>query len=70
MEILLAILAGEQGPLRDGVLINAAGALLVAERAEDGPGALALAREALDSGAAARRLEDWVRISRAAAGGA
>ena len=70
VEILLAILAGEQGPLRDGVLINAAGALLVAERAEDGPGALALAREALDSGAAARRLEDWVRISRAAAGGA
>ena len=70
VEILSAILAGEQGPLRDGVLINAAGALLVAERAEDGPGALALAREALDSGAAARRLKDWVRLSRAAAGSA
>jgi len=33
-------------------------------------GALALAREALDSGAAAQRLEDWVRITRAAAGSA
>jgi anthranilate phosphoribosyltransferase len=69
VEILTSILAGQQGPLRDGVLINAVGALLVAERAADGPAALVLAQEAIDSGAAARRLEEWVRASRAAAAG-
>ena len=60
------VLAGEPGPVRDAVLVNAAAALV----AYDGAGAndlmtaltagLARAAESVDSGAAARVLDTWV----------
>jgi anthranilate phosphoribosyltransferase len=58
------ILAGETGPRRDVVLINAAGALVAAGRAEDFGDGIRRAREALDSGAASDKLEKLVRYSR------
>ncbi len=66
--IARAVLAGQRGPHRDVVLLNAAVALEVAGRAS-GPGeGMALAAEAIDSGAAEALLERWAEASRAAAG--
>jgi anthranilate phosphoribosyltransferase len=69
-EVVRRVLAGEQGPVRDAVLLNA-GAALAVHAAE--PGALEerlaagldRARQAIDSGAAAARLEAWVAASAA-----
>jgi anthranilate phosphoribosyltransferase len=59
------ILAGEiGGPKRDIVLLNAAAALLAAERAADLAEGVAIARESLDSGAARQRMETMARVSR------
>jgi anthranilate phosphoribosyltransferase len=60
-----AILAGEeQGPKRDIVLLNAAAALVAADRAADLREGLAQARESLASGQARERLERMVQASR------
>lgn len=64
--IARAILAGEKGPRRDLVVINAAGALWAAGKAPDLREGARLAGEALDSGAAAARLESLIRLSGAA----
>ena len=59
-----AILAGEEhGPRRDIVLLNAAAALVVDGKAEDLKEAAALAAETIDSGAAAKKLEQIVELS-------
>ncbi len=58
-----AILAGEQGPRRDIVVLNAAAALLVAGRACDLREGLAMAGAALDAGKAAATLEAMVKAS-------
>ncbi len=59
-----ALLVGEQrGPRRDIVVLNAAAALVAAERAADLPEGLALATAALDSGAAAGRLAAMIAAS-------
>ena len=58
-----AVLAGEQGPARDVVLLNAASALEVAGRAADLAEALAIANESIDSGKAGRVLDRWVAVS-------
>jgi anthranilate phosphoribosyltransferase len=52
-----AILAGQPGAPRDIVVLNAAAALYVAEIAASIAEGLTLAREAIDSGAARRKLE-------------
>jgi anthranilate phosphoribosyltransferase len=63
------LLAGKTGPVRDAVLLNAAGALSVLAPADVpllerlGAG-LATAADALDSGAAAAKLERWIGVSR------
>ncbi len=57
---------GEDGR-RDAVLLNAAGAIAAAGHAEDLREGLELAREALDSGATAERLEQLVAFSHEAA---
>lgn len=62
------VLDGETGPVRDVVALNAAGALVVAALARDLPAGLRMAFEALDSGAAAAKLEALVRVSQAQAG--
>lgn len=51
---------------RDAVLLNAAGALVVAGRAKDVPEAWPMAAESIDSGAARERLARLVAISRSA----
>jgi anthranilate phosphoribosyltransferase len=61
------VLAGEEGPHRDIVLLNAAAALVVAGRAGDLAEGLAVGRESLDSGAAATALDRLVSVSQAAA---
>jgi anthranilate phosphoribosyltransferase len=61
---LREILLGAPHPARDAVLLNAAGALVVADGLEPRLAA-ERAREALDSGAAARVLDAWRRTAEA-----
>ena len=56
---LRALLDGAAGAYRDIVLINAAAALQIADRATDWRGGAALAAEAIDSGAAKDLLARW-----------
>jgi anthranilate phosphoribosyltransferase len=73
-EVARRLLAGEGGPVRDAVLLNAAAAL-VALQPTDEPlaaqlvAAMAHAAEAVDSGAAAAALQRWVETSRTLARG-
>ncbi|HJR45911.1 MAG TPA: anthranilate phosphoribosyltransferase [Actinomycetota bacterium] len=57
------VLAGESGPRRDIVVLNAAAGLLAAGRAKDVSEGLTVAAEAIDSGAAARALDLLVSSS-------
>jgi anthranilate phosphoribosyltransferase len=59
------IFAGADGGPRDAVLLNAAGAIAASGHARDLAEGLGLAREALDSGLAAARLEELIAFSRA-----
>jgi anthranilate phosphoribosyltransferase len=63
-QIIRGILQGEPGPRRDIVLMNAAAALVAGARARDLKEGVALAAQAIDSGGAARKLEDLVGLSR------
>jgi anthranilate phosphoribosyltransferase len=63
---LRALLDGEKGPLRDIVLLNSAAALVVAGKAEELQGGMALAADAIASGRARRALERLVAITNAA----
>jgi anthranilate phosphoribosyltransferase len=58
------ILGGRKGPKREAVLLNAAGAVAAGGHARDLPEGYALAAEALDSGAAAQRLEALTAFSK------
>jgi anthranilate phosphoribosyltransferase len=58
------ILAGVAGPKRQAVLLNAAGAIAAGGHARDLPEGYRLAAEAVDSGAAAERLEALIAFSR------
>jgi anthranilate phosphoribosyltransferase len=60
-----AIFAGRPGPTRDAVLLNSAGALLVAGVVADLAEGLAAAAEVVDSGAAGERLEALAAFSQA-----
>lgn len=64
-ELIRSILRGRDGPPRELVVLNGAAALWVAGLADDWSGGAALIREALDSGAALRKLDDWVTASHA-----
>jgi anthranilate phosphoribosyltransferase len=55
-----ALLDGAHGAYRDAVLLNAAAALIVAGRAEGWTDGVAMAGEAIDSGAARRLLTRWI----------
>jgi anthranilate phosphoribosyltransferase len=67
-DVVRRLLAGESGPVRDAVVLNAGAALAVyddvdgtiEDRLADG---MARAAQAIDSGAAARTLEHWVSAS-------
>lgn len=58
-----AVLAGEQGPRRDIVLLGAAAALIAADQFEDWHEALAAAANSIDSGAARAVLDRWISRS-------
>lgn len=70
-EIVHRVFAGERGPIRDIVVLNAAAGLVSFELAKDPAQVqraiidrfrdkMAVAEEAIDSGAAARKLDEWV----------
>ncbi|MGV9285981.1 anthranilate phosphoribosyltransferase [Streptomyces sp. NPDC003719] len=69
-DVARRLLAGEQGPVRDAVLLNSAAAL-VALKPGDGPlterirAGMEQAAASIDSGAARRTLERWVAASNA-----
>ncbi|MBF0671026.1 MAG: anthranilate phosphoribosyltransferase [Salinibacterium sp.] len=74
--IARAMLAGEKGPVRDIVLLNAAAGLVAWDLAQDASQSqvpilerfrsrMATAAEAVDSGAAIAKLEEWVGATRA-----
>ena len=74
--IARATLAGQRGPVRDIVLLNAAAGLVAFDLARD-PAQLqlgilerfrekiAIAAEAIDSGAAMKKLDDWIAATNA-----
>ena len=66
--IVLEVLEGRGGPVRDAVLLNAAAALTVAGIAGDLGSGLALARQALDQGKGREVLERTVQITRSGYG--
>ena len=62
--VLRSVFAGDEGPARDVVTLNAAAAILVAGGAHDLGSALDRARAAIDSGAAQGVLEALVRLTK------
>jgi anthranilate phosphoribosyltransferase len=68
--VVRAVLAGEEGPVRDAVVLNTAAGLVALDEAADGPlmerirASMVRARESIDSGAAERTLQRWVEVSR------
>jgi anthranilate phosphoribosyltransferase len=58
------VLAGAEGGYRSAVILNAAGGIAAAGHAESLRDGIAQAREAIDSGAAAARLDELVEFSR------
>jgi len=65
-QALRELLAGERGAYRDIVLMNAAAAFLVADRVETLRDGIAMAAEAIDSGAARQALERLVEATNGA----
>ncbi|WP_181034978.1 anthranilate phosphoribosyltransferase [Arthrobacter sp. B0490] len=68
--VVRGVLAGDAGPVRDAVVLNAAAGLVALDAAADGAlvdrirAAMDRARASIDSGAAAGVLERWVGVSR------
>ena len=68
VDVVRRLLAGEQGPVRDAVLLNAAAGIAAYDTPEAAGGtpvdrmrpALSRAAEAVDSGAAGRNLDAWL----------
>lgn len=63
---LTALLNGSKGPYRDIVLLNASAALIIADKAKNLREGVAMAGDALDSGAAKTVLSNLISCSRAA----
>lgn len=61
---LKRLLAGEHGAYRDAVLLNSAGALIVADEVHGWREGAAMAAEAIDSGRAAALLDRWIDACR------
>ena len=58
------LLGGRKGPFRDVVALNAAAALMVADKAPDLESGRKIAGDALDGGAAKALLAAWIKMSR------
>jgi anthranilate phosphoribosyltransferase len=69
-EVVRRVLAGDRGPVRDAVVLNAAAALVALDDSAEGSlqdrlaKALVRADESIDSGAAAAALDRWVKATR------
>ena len=63
---LRALLDGVQGAYRDAVLLNAAAALVVAEKVSSLTEGVEIARDSIDSGKAKKAVETLARITSAA----
>ncbi len=61
------LLSGEEGAYRDAVLLNAAAALVVADRASGLPEGVEIAKESIDSGAARGKLDALAKLTTEAA---
>lgn len=61
--LLEKVLAGEDGPLRDVVLLNAAAALVAADKVTGFGDGIVLAAESVDTGRAEQKLRDLARLS-------
>ena len=59
------IFGGANGGARSAVLLNAAGAIAASGHAKNLREGIGLAREAIDSGAAGRRLDELIAFTRA-----
>lgn len=66
-QVVRDLLGGQRGAIRDIVLLNAAGALMVAGAADNMREAVAIASESIDSGSAQNVLEALIGVSRAVA---
>ncbi|MDO4261840.1 MAG: anthranilate phosphoribosyltransferase [Eubacteriales bacterium] len=64
-QITRSILAGERGAKRDAVLLNAGAGLYIGGKADSLAGGVSLAARLIDSGAAMRELEAFIRESNA-----
>jgi anthranilate phosphoribosyltransferase len=64
-DALRAVFAGADGGHRSAVILNAAGGIAAAGHAADLREGIARAREAIDSGTAAARLDELVEFSQA-----
>ncbi|MFW6189263.1 MAG: anthranilate phosphoribosyltransferase [Planctomycetota bacterium] len=62
-EVIRGVLAGQEGPARDIVLLNAGAAIYVGGEADELAGGVEAAREALDSGLAQEALQRLIRLS-------
>jgi anthranilate phosphoribosyltransferase len=62
-EIAAWVLAGQTGPRREVVLLNAAAALEVAGRVDSVEEGIALAASSIDDGAARATLDRWIEVS-------
>ncbi|MEA3429256.1 MAG: anthranilate phosphoribosyltransferase, partial [Thermodesulfobacteriota bacterium] len=62
-DITRKIFAGEKGPKRDVVVLNASAALVVAGKAKDFNEGISLAQTSIDSGAAAAKLEKLAKYT-------
>ncbi len=60
---LFAVLKGARGPYRDVAVLNAAAALMVADRASSFEEGIRLARQSIDSGEAEGRLDRLIAVS-------
>jgi anthranilate phosphoribosyltransferase len=58
-----AVFDGEQGPLRDIVLLNSAAALVAADKAATLAEGVPLAAQAIDSGAAGEKLDRFIEVT-------
>ena len=67
-QTMRALLSGEGGPVRDYVLLNSAGVLLVGDLATNIRDGVQMAAQTIDSGAAKDRMESMIEVSQAGAG--
>jgi anthranilate phosphoribosyltransferase len=62
--LILDVLRGKIGPARDVVILNAAAALMVAQKVSDLPQGVAMATEAINTGKAADKLREMATFAR------